>query len=176
MASNTSRSFSEILNRYIEQSCYSTGQLAKLSGLPKATIVNWAAGRVSRPRYRKDLLKLAVSLRLDSRAATALFQSAGYSSLADPQMLPHDEEEARLLQQWQTRHGQGEHSGPFQAVPQVPYFVAREELRETIAPLLTTGRRRLVCLHGMAGAGKTTLAAHLAYELRPFFPDGVLWG
>lgn len=27
----------------------------------------------------------------------------------------------------------------------------------------------------MAGAGKTTLAAHLAYQLRPHFPDGILW-
>jgi hypothetical protein len=27
----------------------------------------------------------------------------------------------------------------------------------------------------MAGIGKTALAAHVAYALRPYFPDGVLW-
>ncbi|UCC54300.1 MAG: hypothetical protein JSV68_10075, partial [Anaerolineaceae bacterium] len=30
-------------------------------------------------------------------------------------------------------------------------------------------------LQGMGGVGKTAVATHLAYELRPFFRDGVLW-
>ena len=33
----------------------------------------------------------------------------------------------------------------------------------------------LYSLEGMAGVGKTILAAHLAYRLRPHFFDGILW-
>lgn len=65
---------------------------------------------------------------------------------------------------------------PFQAIGEIPYFVGRQrEIRQIEDCLLSTNGPRVCVLYGMAGAGKTALAAHMAATLQPFFPDGVLW-
>ncbi len=74
---------SDVLNRYVSRAGYTAGQLARLSGIPKATIVNWLEGRVKRPRGSEDLLKLAAILHLEEGEATELLQSAGHPSIAE---------------------------------------------------------------------------------------------
>lgn len=65
---------------------------------------------------------------------------------------------------------------PFQAPPALLHFVGRTaELATLQAHLHQPQRNRLVALVGMGGLGKTTLAAHVAHDLRTHFPDGVLW-
>lgn len=65
---------------------------------------------------------------------------------------------------------------PFQAPPAPLHFVGRAaELATLQAHLRQPQGKRLVALVGMGGIGKTTLAEHLAYDLRSYFADGVLW-
>ncbi|HYO51000.1 MAG TPA: tetratricopeptide repeat protein [Chloroflexia bacterium] len=166
--------FADLLKQHVTRTWHTPGQLANLSGLPKATIVNWMEGRVSKPRYRFDLIKLAAALHLDAWSANELLQSAGYPSLAELRGLA-DEEEKSLLATWDSALLESGRA-PFQAIADLPYFVGREQILHDIARLLSTSHpNKIVCLHGMAGVGKTVLAARLAYLLRPSFPDGVLW-
>src|SRR5690606_1190842 len=65
---------------------------------------------------------------------------------------------------------------PFQAISDIPHFVGRRALRdELIAALLRPYHQMIYSLEGMGGTGKTALAVHLAYKLRPGLPGGVLW-
>jgi DNA-binding SARP family transcriptional activator/predicted ATPase len=65
---------------------------------------------------------------------------------------------------------------PFQAPAPQLHFVGRSrELATLQQQLLTAKSNRTVALVGMAGVGKTTLAAQLAHDLRAHFADGVLW-
>lgn len=65
---------------------------------------------------------------------------------------------------------------PFQAIADLPHFVGREQQLQSLKKALLEGQHvTLYSLEGMGGVGKTMLAAHIAYQLRPHFPDGVLW-
>lgn len=65
---------------------------------------------------------------------------------------------------------------PFQAIADIPYFVGRERELQDLKTALLAGHYSAICsVQGMGGVGKTALAAHAAYQLRPEFPDGVLW-
>ena len=71
-------------------------------------------------------------------------------------------------------------STPFQAKAVPDYYIGRNgpisELTDQLANSHKSGGGTLVAaLVGMGGAGKTTLAAHIATELRDDFADGVLW-
>ncbi len=52
----------EVLGRYLKWAGYTPGRLARLSGLPKATIVNWLEGRAKKPRLWQDLVRVAAAL------------------------------------------------------------------------------------------------------------------
>ena len=67
-------------------------------------------------------------------------------------------------------------SGPFQAPRQEAQFVGRTADINWIRQKIAEGNpTQIICLVGMGGIGKSTLAKELAHILRPDFPDGVLW-
>ena len=162
-----------VLGRFVKRSGYNVGQLGRLADIPKRTIANWLGGHVSRPRHGRDLLKLATVLHLDERETSELLVAAGHPSLPHLLAAAGDEDTRDLLAQSLARRRE---VAPFQAIPDLPYFVGREQEVRALQEVLLGGGRALICsLQGMGGVGKTALAAHLAYRLRPYFHDGVLW-
>ncbi|CAG0927029.1 Regulatory protein AfsR [Thermoflexales bacterium] len=169
-------SFAETLAYYVAQCGYTYGQLARLSGLPKRTIAHWLEGIVKRPRDWRDLIKLATALHLDEAAATRLLHSAQHVGVAQLLAQADNERDRLLLAPWAEIVQRRLEQSPFQALADLPYFVGRDHEIQALKQVLLGQQPIDLCsLHGMAGAGKTALAIHLAYELRPHFPAGVLW-
>lgn len=163
-------SFADILGAFVQRTLYSHGQLASLSGIPKNTITNWLAGRVQKPQRWEPLLKLAAVLGLSRSETERLLQVAGHQTLAS---LRNSAEISQLplFHPWISSN-----AAPFQAIADLPTFIGRErELQGLQDILLTSNTAPRICIRGMGGVGKTSLAAHLAYKMRPHFPDGVLW-
>lgn len=168
--------FANVLERYVSRGGYTPGQLARLTSLPKMTIVSWLEGRVKKPRHWEDVAKLAAALRLTEAEATDLLQAAGYPPIAELLARTASDKELDVLRPWTASVYRQVERAPFQALADLPYFVGREqELRALKGALLNGGYVTICSLHGMGGVGKTALAARLAYDLRPHFPDGVLW-
>lgn len=163
----------DVLADFIQRSGYTPSQLARLTHVPQATIVNWLEGRVKRPRHWDSLLQVAAALHLTEAETNRLLQAGDHPSVEellqrnDPTALP-------LLQPWQERIAQ-QTQAPFQAIADLPYFVGREAELRAIRQALLHEQPALCSLQGMAGVGKTALAVHAAYQLRSQFPDGVLW-
>ncbi|MEZ4645829.1 MAG: tetratricopeptide repeat protein [Chloroflexota bacterium] len=161
----------DVLGRFVQRQQRSARQVAALSDVSARTVMNWLSGRVQRPHRWQQLVQVAVVLGLNEVEATELLQSAGYPSVADLRREATAVTDQQLLAAWPDTSG-----APFQAVADLPYFVGREELLAELEMLLRNGRYvTLYSLQGMGGVGKTALATHLAYRLRPFFSDGVLW-
>jgi len=57
---------------------YSAGLVSRLSGVPKATIVNWLNGRVARPRRWQDLARVADAMRLGRDELDDLLSAANH--------------------------------------------------------------------------------------------------
>lgn len=164
-------SFSAIFGRYVAVSQYTAGQLSLLSGVPKRTIVNWIEGRVRRPRQWQPLLQVAAVLHLSRSEVDELLRVAGHASLWDLQKVAVAVADQQLVQTWPDVA-----LAPFQVIPETPGFVGRKQLVKRLMLLLQSGQYVTIChLRGMGGVGKTTLAARVAYLLRPYFQDGVLW-
>lgn len=170
---------SDVLGQFVQRAGYTPGQLARLTGVPKATIVNWLEGRVRRPRGSDDLVKLAGVLHLTEGEASDLLSAAGHQSIAEMVKRGRDKGDGQLLSllsPWMQVDTPRPGRTPFQAIADLPHFVGRTTLLNTIqTALLSDENIILYSLQGMGGVGKTTLAAHLAYRLRTHFPDGVLW-
>lgn len=161
----------DVLGRFVQRSHYSAGQLAALSGVPTRTIRNWLNGRVRKPHRWRGLVDVAAALRLTAVETDLLLQTASHPPLAELRQQPIAPADREALRPWPE-----EADAPFQAIPDLPYFVGRDEALADLQTRLRDGETVSICnLKGMGGVGKTALAAHLAYELRPFFPDGVLW-
>lgn len=167
--------FSDILQQYVNQSHYSLGQLSRLTGIPKTTIANWLNGQVKRPRTKTDLLKISAALRLDATEATTLLHSVGCSTLTDVISREGASLNNGLLTSWLETIKHHHRAKPFQAIPALPYFVGRQKAIQEISTALLQPAGSVCSLQGMAGVGKTALAGRLAYKLRSYFPDGVLW-
>ncbi|MGO9919412.1 MAG: DUF4062 domain-containing protein [Isosphaeraceae bacterium] len=80
------------------------------------------------------------------------------------------------------RHAAGVLGAPFQAPPLPNYFVERPDASQDLRDRLLGADRApgaivISAIHGLAGVGKSTLAASLAHDpmVRDRFPDGVLW-
>lgn len=166
--------FTKTVTHFVHRSAYTPGQLAMLSSIPKMTIVNWLIGRVQRPRGWQRIVALATAMRLTEAEADELLASALQPSIDELRQTVKSSELA-LLGFWQTAVATP-HITPFQAIPLPPYFVGRESILVTLNRLLCEKEQTAVyCLHGMAGVGKTSLAARVAYQVSDQFEDGVLW-
>ena len=158
------------------RSGYNACQVARLAGLPRRTVANWHDGVVTRPRNWLDVVKLARALRLLRNEANELLAAAGYPPLAQLQQQAKNEAEPGLFAFWAEAKAAPEKRSPFQVIPDLPTFVGREEILQTVQTWLLAGQHTTpYVLEGTAGVGKTVLAAKLAYRLRDQFPDGVLW-
>lgn len=171
------RTFSEVLNVFVERDGRNPGQLSRKSkdlfgehhGIPKVTIVRWLKGDVKRPRHWQDVVKIAVVLRLSPSEADELLTSAGKATLAELGEKANDAER-KLLAPLEPI------LPPFQVPADIVDFTGRTaEINALRAALQDGKKQRICCVIGMAGVGKTSLAIHLAYQFRSFFPDGVLW-
>ena len=168
--------FAEILSFYIARSAYTAGQLASLTGLPRTTIVNWQNGRVLRPRDWQSVVKLLAVLHVNETEANEVLQAARQPTLAELAILATQETDKGLLATWVKPPESPIPLSPFQAIADIPYFVGREEIMAQLTEQLVSRKSHTICtVQGMAGTGKTVLAARLAYQLRSHFPDGVLW-
>lgn len=168
--------FAELLRKYMSDYVYTPGHLARLSGVPKMTLVHWLNGDVKKPRLALEVVRLASALRLSEAEANDLLQAAGFGSVNRVYTSLVNEADKVLFANWLEKKGQGNNGAPFQAVPKPGVFVGREALLKQLSQQLAAStHERLYALVGMAGVGKTALAAELAYQLRFQFPDGVLW-
>jgi len=190
--------FYDVLEAFVERGNYKNRQLDHLSALrfgqhqhiPHETISRWRRGIVKKPRMWQDLVKLAIVLNLTESEADELLTAAKHYPIAVLRKMASNEADKRLLSFWDKKKRplvvpQAPFQAPFQAPPDQPDFTGRRaELRifkEGLRPPQYWGGKeggaqvRIFCVQGMAGVGKTTLAIHLAYQLRDAFPDGVLW-
>jgi tetratricopeptide (TPR) repeat protein len=170
--------FADKLRHYVTRTAYTPGQLATLADLPRTTIVNWLNGRVHRPRDWQPLVKLLTVLHLQEPEANEILQAANQPTIAELRLIARHEQDQALLTAWQPPlfAPTSTYRPPFQAIPDTPYFVGRQAILAQLTNyLLNPNETRISALQGMAGTGKTAVAARLAYQLRPHFPDGVLW-
>lgn len=159
----------DLLGQYVNRSGYTPGQLARLSNVPKGTIVNWLEGRVKKPRNRESLIHIAQALRLNEHEINCLLQVGGYQ----PTLTSADE---AVYENTLYQNKEEKKNAPFQVISDLPYFVGRQHALQTILNTLGNSSPVGICtIHGMGGVGKTVLAAHAAYLYRSRFPDGVLW-
>jgi transcriptional regulator with XRE-family HTH domain len=173
--SNEPFQLAETLCHYVKRSGCTVSQLARLTDVPHPTLVNWLEGRVKKPRYWDALLRVAAVLNLNEEEATTLLQSAGHPSIEELLLSSNGEQDKSLLAPWSKLVIKRQQS-PFQAIADLPYFVGREaHLRSVKETILNEHPAPIYSLQGMAGAGKTALAARIAYALRFHFSDGVLW-
>jgi tetratricopeptide (TPR) repeat protein/transcriptional regulator with XRE-family HTH domain len=172
---NMTTTLAELLGQHVHRAHSSVNRLAKLSGVPQRTIANWLNGVILKPRHWQDVVRIAAVLHLSETETNALLQSAGQPLLSQLRAKAATEADRALLAHFQSPVLSISQS-PFQAIADLPTFVGRtRELDAAKRALLHDGRAAICGLKGMGGVGKTSLAAHLAYQLRHHFPDGILW-
>ena len=169
-------SLSDVLGRFLGEVGWSERQLAQRADIPRGTVRNWMKGAVIRPRQWHPLIKAAAAMRLNAEQTDKLLQSAHHLSISELWLKTESEEDKNLLSQFLVTSSHQENNQIFQAMPDLPYFVGREkELAILKKHLLKKHHPTIYILNGMAGVGKTTLATRLAYEVRDYFTDGILW-
>ncbi|MFO7538532.1 MAG: tetratricopeptide repeat protein, partial [Chloroflexota bacterium] len=168
--------FADLLRRYLTEAGWSERQLANRSSLARGTMRNWLTGVVDKPRNWRDLVRVAAALRLDANKTSELLQIAHHPPLTQLWVSARQEADKALFSFWTDALPLADGQTPFQVIPDLPYFVGREtEIALLQEWLLQDCHTSVYTLCGMAGVGKTALAAHLVYQLRPHFTDGVLW-
>ncbi len=167
-----SEPLADVLGRYLQQADCSTRRLSRLSGVPLRTIENWLNGRIHRPRTWQNIVQIAAALHLTDTEANLLLHAAGHPAIPELRQKGAANGDLHLLRHWAALPT----PAPFQTIADLPYFTGRTALLQSIqAAVLAHKPGVIYSLQGMAGVGKTALAARLAYLLRPYFPDGVLW-
>ncbi|MBD5653559.1 MAG: hypothetical protein IAI50_00060 [Candidatus Eremiobacteraeota bacterium] len=149
------------------------GLLGKLSGLPKATLVNWLDGRVTRPRRWQDVARVADALRLTEYAASELLESAGHPTVRELLNVPHPPEDEQLLAPWTADVRPA--AGVRRKLPGTGLLIGREASSHELRRLLTIACRRFVTVTGMPGVGKTHLAIDVARSIARNFDCEPVW-
>jgi tetratricopeptide (TPR) repeat protein len=93
-------SLADVLAGYIKRARYTPGLLSRLTGLPKATVVNWLEGRVRRPRDWRAVVRVADALRLSEQDADTLLSAAGHPSLRDLRARVSDVRDRAAFELW----------------------------------------------------------------------------
>lgn len=168
------RAFSEVVTDFIAQSGLNLVQLARLSGVPRMTLLNWREGQVKKPRFWQDVIKLAKALHLEQYYADVLLQASGYPPVTQLSKQTTNASEQELLSSWLQK--QPSTSTPFQVIRDLATFVGRQPLLEALESQLKADfHPHIYVIEGACGIGKTVVAARLAYQLRTHFTDGILW-
>jgi tetratricopeptide (TPR) repeat protein/transcriptional regulator with XRE-family HTH domain len=131
-------------------------QLAEAAGLASRSIRSLEAGR-TQPR-RSTVTLLCDALDLDRGKRQALLRACGFAD--------------------RSVKTEPERDGPATLPRDIPDFVGRSGLLETLRDRLLSGTEtatRIVAINGLGGIGKTTLAVHLAHQVRAAFADGQLF-
>lgn len=171
--------FANLLKQHVAQDGRYARQLAVATAVrfgeehqvSHSTISRWLRDAAQKPRSWVDIVKLSAVLQLSYDDLQALLQAAGHEV---PDILVDEPPIPGLFDPW--RKPEWEKLPPFQAPPKTPGFVGQTSLLDSAARYLgSQGQSRVCCLLGMAGLGKTSLAAQLAYQLKDQFPDGILW-
>ncbi|MEZ4641060.1 MAG: NB-ARC domain-containing protein, partial [Caldilineaceae bacterium] len=155
----------------------STGQLARLSGVPKRTIANWLDGTVRKPQRWQPLVEVAAALHLTDAETSALLQAADHPPLHELRVADLDAADLSLLSPWPApvdvvdvlRRATPPHNLP----APMTSLIGREDESELIRTYLQRQDVRLLSLVGPPGVGKTRLALHVASTVLPNFEDGV---
>ncbi len=167
--------FADLLGSHLQRTHTSVNRLAILSGVPQRTIANWLNSHIRKPHQWQAIVKVAIALHLTKAEADKLLHAASYPSLHDLQASATNSIDRKILGAYHSPISNPPPI-PFQVIADVPYFVGRSVELEELKHALLNEKRTAICgIRGMGGVGKTTLAAHLAYQLREKFPDGVLW-
>ncbi len=163
----------DLLGQHLQRTHTSVNRLAKLSGIPQRTIANWLNGFIKKPHQWQSLVKVASALHLNPAETDELLLTAEHPSLSELSRTAASRPDKDLLSNF---HPSQPRKRPFQAIADLSTFVGRtSEIKDLKRILLNGGRAAICSLRGMGGVGKTSLAAHLAYQFRDEFPDGVLW-
>jgi len=167
-----SEDFGQVLDRYMREMRRGPGVLAKLSGVPRQTIISWQKGYVDQPRNWIDVAKVAKAFPLTEGKASKLLTAAGYGPIANLRKQENKEEEVEVLSYWKEQEPVSKSEFTFQARAETEHFIGRQQHLEEIERILFEGHRICV-IHGMAGVGKTALALKVAYHLRDEFPEKI---
>lgn len=167
----------DVLEEFLNDRGVTPDWVARRAELSRSTVRHWVEGTVKKPRYWQDVIKVASALNLTESEATRLLTAAGHLSVPELlSSLPESDPDRDLLDPWAPGLRESLQRAPFQAISDIPHFVGRRALRDELkAALLRPYHQTIYSLEGMGGTGKTALAVHLAYELRPGLPGGVLW-
>ncbi|MBN1935121.1 MAG: protein kinase [Anaerolineae bacterium] len=122
----------------------------------------------------RHALEQATQVRIELTTAMLLrpvFQTQSLDTMPiAPQPNPLDTPVANVGAQPPARNA------PFQAPADNAQFVGRrQELADFLRMMIRSQQQNTTCLAGMGGIGKTSLAIHIAHQLRDRFVDGVLW-
>ncbi|WP_437039953.1 ATP-binding protein [Streptomyces sp. enrichment culture] len=160
MSGATGSSFAALLRELRTERGMTLEELSEKSGVSDRSIGNMERGYTLAPRRRTvAVLADALELATDQRRLLT--------------------EMARSARTVPATRGTTVVSGPMAPPRRPPVFVGREDEVRALSTALRRdnggGPPAAVTVYGPPGAGKTTLALHVAERLRDAFPDGVLF-